>query len=261
MRVAALYRYPVKGFAAEPCETLTVLEGGRIAGDRVLGFRFANATAAGDAWGTKHECIALVNTPGLARLRAQLDRRALRLRIVSADEVLADEPFTGGGRTRLAAAVQDYVLRLDENPLTGHATRLPVRLVGDGVAPRFQDEEGGFVTLHGRGSLAGVARAADAGEMSEARFRSNIAVEGLEAWEEQRWPGRRIRIGEVRFEALRAKTRCLATHANPRTGERDLPVLQALLRAFPAARPTFAIAMTSGRGGQIHVGDRVTIED
>ena len=34
MRVAALYRYPVKGFTAEECEALSVLEGGRIAGDR-----------------------------------------------------------------------------------------------------------------------------------------------------------------------------------------------------------------------------------
>ena len=35
--VVALYRYPVKGFNPEECETLTVLDEGRIAGDRVLG--------------------------------------------------------------------------------------------------------------------------------------------------------------------------------------------------------------------------------
>ena len=40
-RVAALYRYPVKGFTPEACETLTVLDG-RIAGDRVLGIRSAD---------------------------------------------------------------------------------------------------------------------------------------------------------------------------------------------------------------------------
>ena len=41
-RVAALYRYPVKGFTPEECATLTVLDEGRIAGDRVLGLRFAD---------------------------------------------------------------------------------------------------------------------------------------------------------------------------------------------------------------------------
>ena len=40
--VVALYRYPVKGFTPEECGTLTVLDEGRIAGDRVLGIRFAD---------------------------------------------------------------------------------------------------------------------------------------------------------------------------------------------------------------------------
>ena len=48
-RVAALYRYPVKGFTPEECETLTVLDDGRIAGDRVLGIRFADTAAADEA--------------------------------------------------------------------------------------------------------------------------------------------------------------------------------------------------------------------
>ena len=39
-RVAALYRYPLKGFTPEHCTTLTVLPEGRVAGDRVLAFRF-----------------------------------------------------------------------------------------------------------------------------------------------------------------------------------------------------------------------------
>ena len=52
-RVAALYRYPVKGFTPEECETLTVRDDGRIAGDRVLGIRFADTAAADDAWSRK----------------------------------------------------------------------------------------------------------------------------------------------------------------------------------------------------------------
>jgi uncharacterized protein YcbX len=52
-RVAALYRYPVKGFTPEACDTLTVLDEGRIAGDRVLGIRFADTAAADEAWSKK----------------------------------------------------------------------------------------------------------------------------------------------------------------------------------------------------------------
>jgi uncharacterized protein YcbX len=49
-RVVALYRYPLEGFTPEKCDTLTVLSEGRIAGDQVLGIRFADIEAPDDAW-------------------------------------------------------------------------------------------------------------------------------------------------------------------------------------------------------------------
>ena len=87
-RVAALYRYPVKGFTPEECETLTVLDEGKIAGDRVLGIRFADTEAADDAWSKKTGMVALVNTPGLAHLHIRFEEEALRLRISLASTVL-----------------------------------------------------------------------------------------------------------------------------------------------------------------------------
>lgn len=262
MRVAALYRYPVKGFTPEECETLSVVDGGRVAGDRVLGVRFGNAAISGDAWGTKHEFVALVNTPGLARLKLRFDHKRLRLRITSRNEVIVDENLDDGGRKRIAAAIEDYVLNLAENPLSSYPDRLPLRIVGDGITPRYQDDQAGFVTLHSRESLAALAATANCPDLSERRFRSNIAIEGVEAWEEQTWVGCKIRIGEIDFEAVSPKGRCLATHANPLTGERDLPIMRTLLKAFVSEKPTFAIAMTTRRpGGMIHIGDKVTFID
>src|SRR5215831_16441842 len=152
-RVAALYRYPVKGFTPEECETLTVLADGRIAGDRVLGIRFADTAAADEAWSKKTEMVALMNTPGLARLHLRFEAEARRLRLSCASTVLVDAVLNPEGRQRLATAVAAYVLTLDENPLTGHPERLPLRVIGDGLTPRYHDAEAGQVTLHGRGSL------------------------------------------------------------------------------------------------------------
>lgn len=262
MRAAALYRYPLKGFSPERCESLCVLDSGRIAGDRVLGVRFANAAAPGDAWGTKHEFVALVNTPGLARLHVAFDHRALRLRVSLDGRVIVEDGLSNAGREHIAAAIEDYVLKLDKNPVSLHPGRLPLKIVGDGRTPRYQDDEPGYVTLHGRASVEAVAAAAGVADLSEHRFRSNIAVEGLRAWQEQNWIGRRVHIGGIRFEAVEAKTRCLATHANPKSGEYDVSVMKALLRAFPQERPTFAIAMMLiGRGGTIHVGDEISVSD
>jgi len=154
------------------------------------------------------------------------------------------------------------VLSLDENPLSGQPQRLPLRVVGDGIAPRYHDEEAGRVTLHGRGSLQALAAALRSDEVNELRFRSNIAVDGLAAWEEQSWVGRRVRMGAVEFEVIKPKLRCLATHANPQTGERDQPILTTLTGVIGQEKPTFAVAMLpTGAGGKIHVGDQVTLVD
>ena len=261
-RVIALYRYPVKGFTPEACEVLTVLDEGRIAGDRVLGIRFANSGVPDDAWSKKYQFVALVNTPGLARLHLRFDHQALRLTISLDGALLVDEALDDNGRKRIAAAVENYVLNLEENPLSLNAERLPLRVAGNGVTPRYQDNEAGQVTLHGRESLAAVAAATGDPDLSERRFRSNIAVEGLEAWEEQSWVGRKVRVGQIDFDVVKPKVRCLATHANPETGERDLPMLTTLISAFAQEQPTFAVAMvTSGAGGQIHIGDKVGLVD
>ena len=261
--VAALYRYPVKGFTPEECETLTVLDDGRIAGDRVLGIRFADTAAADEAWSKKTEMVALMNTPGLARLHLRFDAEAQRLHLSCASTVLADEILTEEGRQRLATAVAAYVLTLAEHPLAGHPERLPLRVIGDGLTPRYHDAEAGQVTLHGRGSLHALTAAlAHAEEGSERRFRSNIALEGLGAWEEHSWVGRKVRIGTVEFDVVRPKVRCLATHANPTTGERDMPILTTLTKIFGQEKPTFAVAMVpTHAGGHIHVGDHVTLVD
>ncbi len=259
-RVAALFRYPVKGFTPEACDSLLVRDDGRIAGDRVLGIRFANSGVADHAWSKKHEFVALVNSPGLARLHLQFNHKALRLRMSLEGALLVDAALDDNGRTQIAAAVENYVLDLDENPLSRHPQRLPLRVVGDGVTPRYQDNEAGQVTVHGRASLAAVAAAVGDPSLNERRFRSNITVEGLEAWEEQGWVGRKVRIGRVNFDVVRPKVRCLAVNANPATGERDSPILATLIRAFAQQQPTFAVAMvTSGAGGRINIGDKVSI--
>ena len=262
MRVAALYRYPVKGFTREECDSLEVLPGGRIAGDRVLALRFNDSTLADSAWGTKLESVALVNTPGLTCLQLEFDHETVRLRIRLSDEVLLDEVLTAAGRRRFAATIEQYVLGLAENPISSRGNGLPLRVVGDGITPRYQDREPGYTTLHGRRSLAAVAAAvAEAPEVTEHRFRSNIAVDDLDVWEEQSWIGRELRIGDVELKAVNPVTRCLATHAHPRTGKRDLPIMKTLLQLFASERPTFAVMMTSDRGGRIHIGDDVEVKD
>jgi hypothetical protein len=124
------------------------------------------------------------------------------------------------------------VLKLDANPLGRHPERLPLRGIDDGIAPRYHDDESDRVTLHARESL---------------RSLENVLGQP---------------VSELAFDVVKPKTRCLATHANPGTGDRDLPILTTLTRSFHQENPTFAVAMVPSRGGgEIRIGDEVTAID
>jgi hypothetical protein len=100
---------------------------------------------------------------------------------------VVDEALDDDGRERIAAVLGEYTASLPENPLRDHPERLPLRIVGDGRTPRYHDARAGEVTLHSRESLAALADVLGDTDLSELRFRSNVAIEGLEPWEELGW--------------------------------------------------------------------------
>ena len=178
--VAALYRHPVKGLTPEPLETLVVQDDGRVAGDRVLAFRFASATRPEehdglDYW-PKSQGLALQDFPSLARLRLAYDHENRRLRITDGEVVVVDAGLTEAERRGIADHVTDWVLGTPDGRLLRRPGRLPLELLGDGATARFQDRARGFVSLHGRASVQALREAVPAA-IDDRRFRSNIAVD------------------------------------------------------------------------------------
>jgi uncharacterized protein YcbX len=90
------------------------------------------------------------------------------------------------------------------------------------------------------------------------RFRPNLVIEGAEPHGEDAW--RRIRIGEVEFEALKPCTRCVFTTVDPETGQRDpagepLRTLRTYRRSPGGIR--FGMNLVARGRGVVRVGDRV----
>jgi uncharacterized protein YcbX len=93
-------------------------------------------------------------------------------------------------------------------------------------------------------------------------LRPRIGIDEVgRAWEELDSVERDVRIGGVRFEVSRGKGRCLATHANPRTGERDHQIMTTLTHAFGQKRPTFAVSLRVVDAGVIRLGDEVEVAE
>lgn len=261
-RVVALTRYPVKGFTAESIEALTVQPDGRIEGDRVLAFRFARAAEPEEREGLdywpKAKGLALQDFPALAALRLTFDSAARRIRIVLNGTELVEDGLDDAGRARIIEAVTEYVMSTPEAARLRGPGRLPLALVGDGATSRFQDRPRGFVSVHGQASVD--ALSAEVGSpVDSRRFRSNVVVEGMPAWQELEWTGE-VRIGGVTFSTEGPIVRCLATHANPDTGERDAPVLTTLTRGIGQKQPTLGrLLLPTGQGGVIRIGDEVSV--
>lgn len=259
-KVVSLYRYPVKGFTPEPCDTVTVQPDGRVAGDRVLAFRFADAATPEEHEGLdywpKSKGLALQDFPSLAALRLSYDDGAHRLRIVRGTEVLVEAGLDPAGRRAIVDAVTDFVLATPEGARLRRPGRLPLALVGDGTRSRFQDRPRGYVSVHGRASVAALSASLGA-PADDRRFRSNVVVDGIEAWAELGWTGA-VRIGDVAFSAEGPIVRCLATHANPDTGVRDARVLTTLTQRIGQREPTLGrLLLPAGAGGTIRVGDEL----
>lgn len=260
--VAALYRHPVKGFTPESRDSLVVLPHGRIRGDRVLTFRFANALEPvvrdGLNYWPKTEGLAMQDSPSIGQLTLSFDEARQRVSIGQGGAVAVDAGLDEAGRRLLCDYVTEFLLGTSDGDRLRQPRRLPLSLLGDGTTSQFQDRPLGFISVHGRGSLLALSEAIGT-DLDERRFRSNVAVDGLGAWDELEWADR-VRIGEVEFRVSHHIVRCLATHANPETGERDAEVMTTLTRTFGQERPTFGtLLLPTTEGGTIRVGDEVEV--
>ena len=267
--VVALYRHPIKGLTPERRDSLTVQPDGRITGDRVLAFRFADAAEPEDRDGfeywPKAKGLALQDFPALAALRTSYDDETRRIRIEHAGSVLVEATLDDGGRRELTDAVTDFVLATPEGRRLRRPGRLPLALVGDGETSRFQDRPRGYVSIHGRASVRALGEALGT-NVDDRRFRSNVVIDDASPWSELEWTGQ-VRVGDVAFQAAGPIVRCLATHANPDTGVRDAKVLTTLTSAFAQQEPTLGRLLLPGwapsddgrpqGGGMIRVGDEI----
>lgn len=276
--VSALYRHPVKGFTPEPVESLTVTPDGRVSGDRVFAFRFGNATEPEDRKGLdywpKSKGLSLQDFPSLAPLRLRYDSGSMRVTLTLEGSVLFDGVLDDTGREDLVTVITRFVEASPEAKKLARDGRLPLSLVGDGRNSRFQDRARGFVSVHSAASVTQLGEALGM-RIDDRRFRSNIVIDGVAPGAELEW-GHTVRIGEVEFNTAGPIVRCLATHANPDTGERDAPVLKTLTGALSMTEPCLGRLLlpvgvvsegakpgttdTGFGGGVIRIGDSVTVQ-
>jgi hypothetical protein len=225
-RLDGLYRYPVKGLAAEPLDRVTLGPGDGIPGDR----RYAIArggTPYDDArplWLRKEAFVMLMregDEPLASIACAYEDDGHVLIVARPGGDALRVDLRTTSGRTDAGRAV-DAVL--------GPRPDGAVRIVPAGALSLTDIPQNGLSIVN-RASVDDFAGRIGR-PVHPLRFRANCYLAGVPAWAERDWIGREVRIGGITVKIAAHIERCSATRVDPDTAVRDLETVRLLERTY-----------------------------
>jgi len=250
MRLASLYRYPVKGLSPEALDDADLETDGYFPCDRL--FALENGPSGFDPEAPAHQpkikFLMLMRNGALAGLSTRYAPADGELTIARDGRVLARGCLAdAAGRAVIEAFLGDYL---------GTEIRGPVRLLASPTGFRFTDSKAGFVSLVNLASVAAIETAVGA-SVDPLRFRANLYLSGAAPWAEAAWPGRRLRIGGAELEILKMTDRCAATAVAPGVGARDMDIVETLRSRF--GHIDCGVYARVSVGGAIRRGDRVAL--
>jgi uncharacterized protein YcbX len=247
--VTSLYRYPVKGLSPEPLERVQLTAGETMPFDRA--YAVENGPGRFDPAAPRHlpkiNYLMLMRDERLATLQTRFDERLETLGIFRAGkEVMCGDLRTGLGRQIIEQFLAAYM---------NDALRGPPRIVS---APghSFSDVAAKCLHLVNLASVRELERAAGR-PVNPLRFRANVYIDHVPAWEELSWMGKELTIGGARLTVFHRTQRCAATNVDPVTGTRDMAIPALLLRTW--GHSDFGIYAKVTTGGQISRGDGLVI--
>ena len=92
-------------------------------------------------------------------------------------------------------------------------------------------------------------------EIEVPRFRGNICIDGLKAWEERNWIGKIIKINDISFKVEKNIPRCVAINLKPKTDNNSLNLLHSLKKTYNHF--DMGIYLTPLNDGKIKISDTV----
>jgi uncharacterized protein YcbX len=248
--VQSLWRHPVKGFTPEPLDDVVLTASACFPCDRL--YAVEDGPSGFDPEAPQHiskqKFTVLAKIPAVARIRTRYDEACgvLTAELDGSprfEGVLAQQRGRAAFAEWLAAALGDEV-------------RGPLKVLPAPGAHRFMDDTQGFVSIVNLASVrdlqARIGRPVD-----PRRFRANLYVEGWPAWAENDASGETVRLGEAAASVVKPIVRCVATHVDPATGERDIEVVRALFENLGHTHCGIYVSVT--QGGRLRVGDAAAI--
>jgi len=245
--VSGLYRYPVKGLSAEAMAQMALSAGEAAPFDRA--YAIENGPGRFDPENPQHlpkiNFLMLMRDERLATLKTRFDEATHTLTILrDGKQVARGQLSTPLGRKMIEQFLAAYM----QAELRG----APKIVFAEGHS--FSDMAAKCVHIINLDTLRELERAVGT-PLNPLRFRPNIIIEGLGAWEEFSWIGKTISVGNAELDVFARTQRCAATDVDPETGKRETAIPAVLERTWGHA--DFGVYARITRGGTIALGDAV----
>jgi uncharacterized protein YcbX len=246
-RLAALYRYPVKGLTPEPLERISLAAGETLPFDRA--YAIENGKGRFDAAAPRHlpkiNFLMLMRDERLATLRSKFDDATETLTISRDGKPVArGQLSTPLGRQLIEQFIAAYMkAELRGAPKIVHAP-----------GHSFSDVAAKCVHIVNLASVRELEKRLGR-PVDPLRFRANLYVDGIAPRAEFGWLDREVGVGPVRLAVFARTQRCEATNVDPATGGRDMAIPAQLMRAW--GHQDFGIYARVVAGGEVAVGAAV----
>ena len=249
-RIVSITRFPIKGLGPERLDHIDLQAGSALPLDRAYAIENGPGPFDPDQPGhvKKKHFLMLAANPALARLSCRHDMQSgtvsISLDRAGTVSVGLDDPATHGPLFALLES------------LLGPQVRGEMRIV-HAPGQAMTDIRDPYISLINAASVRDLSEKTGQA-IDPARFRGNVLIDGLAAWQEFDWVGQAVRMGDVRLKAQSRIGRCAATSIDLATGKHDIDLPRALFDNY--GHTQCGLYLSVEQGGRIATGDTVSLD-
>ena len=252
IKIENLFYSPVKSISFEESESLNVLTDRGIESDRIFAFvqnldSNSIKNLIEDPKSRKlNNFLTLKNSPELNQYNFTYIKDKLILK--KKDEIIITiNPFSKNEKKLLCDKINQIILK-DKK----------LDLLMDEKNPFFDTMPNNSISLINKKSISDFSNKISTNIEIE-RFRANIYIDGIAAWEERDWIGKTININNINFFVSDEISRCSATNLKPSTDIVTINLPNQLKKTYDHIN--MGLYIVPQQNGVISKGDKIIIHE
>ena len=257
--ISSINYCPVKSISFQSVDECEIKKNIGITGDRIFAFTKGLdldqakliEKSPEDRKGKWNKILTLKNSPVLNKYNFLYENEKLTL-TTNEKKILTIDV----NKTSERQLLSDKIIELESS------LKKPIFLIKNEECPFFDTTISNKVSFVNSVSLLNINSINDfqkkiGKEIEIPRFRGNICMDGIKAWEEREWIGKIIKINNVSFKVEKNIPRCVAINLKPKTDDNSLNLLQSLKKTYNHF--DMGIYLTALDDGSISLGNSIDL--